>query len=259
MELSSVLRRIISRKEEDVKRRQVERPLAQLRETITKSDRDFVAALHRPSLSLIAELKRCSPSRGLIRPDFDAQSIALIYEKQAQAISVLCDDPFFGGSLLYLSQVRPITTIPLLCKDFILSDYQLWEARAYGADAVLLLASLLDPATIETYLSIARQLGMEGLVEVHSEAELDGVLTTSARIIGINNRDLHTLQIDEERVFLLAPRIREECRDSLIVAESGYHLPEQIARLRGIADAVLIGTTLMKAPDIAQRMRELGW
>jgi len=254
-----MLRRIIAQKREDVSQRQLARPLAQLREAISKSDRNFFAALHRPSLSLIAELKRSSPSRGLIRPDFDVQAIALIYEKQAQAISVLCDEPFFGGSLLYLSQVRPITTVPLLCKDFILSEYQIWEARTYGADAVLLLASILDPPTIETYLILARQLGMEGLVEVHSAAELNGVLATSARIIGVNNRDLHTLQIDEERVFQLAPRIREERRECLVVAESGFHRPEQIARLRGVADAVLIGTTLMQAPDIAQRMGELGW
>ncbi len=266
MSLPSVLQRIAARKREDVAARAAQVPLELLQARITPADRDFYTALASPErttpgVALIAEIKHASPSEGVIRADFNPVAIARIYERHAAALSVLCDAPFFGGSHDHLRQVRPVTTRPLLCKDFILEPYQIWEARDAGADAVLLMASLLTAEVIEAYLATVRQLGMEALVEVHSDEELEAVLQTSARIVGVNNRDLKTLRVDLETVFRLAPRVRTGSGDRrrLLVAESGVSRPEEVARLRGVADAALIGTTFMRAPDLEAKIQELGW
>lgn len=251
----TVLDAILARKRLDVAARKEQRPLEVLKEGLGKSERDFYQALAAPGLGLIAELKRKSPSKGMIREDWDPEGIARIYDTHASAISVLCDTPFFGGGHEILCRVRPSTHLPLLCKDFIEDPYQIYEARAFGADAVLLMASVLSPEKIEEYLGIVRSLGMEALVEVHNEKELEGVLSTSARIVGVNNRDLKTLAVDPENVFRLGAKIKPR----LLVAESGFLSSEEVEAVRGFADAALIGTAIMGAPDIEGKIKELGW
>lgn len=251
----TVLDTILAQKRLDVALRKENRPLETLKEGLAKSERDFYGALAAPGLGLIAELKRKSPSKGMIREEWDPEGIARIYDAHASAISVLCDTPFFGGGHEILARVRPLTHIPLLCKDFIEDPYQLYEARAFGADAVLLMASVLSPARIEEFLGIVRSLGMDALVEVHNEEELMGVLSTTTRIVGVNNRDLKTLTIDSENVFRLGAKIKPR----LLVAESGFLSSEEVEAVRGFADAALIGTAIMGAPDIGGKIKELGW
>jgi indole-3-glycerol phosphate synthase / phosphoribosylanthranilate isomerase len=222
----------------------------------TPSERDFLASLSKPHLGLIAEIKRRSPSKGAIREGADPVEIAKIYARHAQAISVLTDEPFFGGSLGVLEQVRAAVDVPLLMKDFIVSEAQVRAGRRAGADAVLLMSSLLPPDSIEELLEVARALKMEALVEVHDRAELDEVLGTSARIIGVNNRDLATLAIDLDNFARLAPHFPS---DRLTVCESGIETRADVDRVRELADAVLIGTTFMSAPDIEAKIVELSW
>ena len=220
------------------------------------SERDFFRALAKPTLGLIAEIKRRSPSKGPIREGADPIAIAEIYARHADAISVLTDEPFFGGSLQVLEQVRMAVPLPLLMKDFILSEAQIRAGRRAGADAVLLMASLLPPESIEHLLGVARSLGMEALVEVHDRRELDEVLQTSARIVGVNNRDLTTLAIDLENFARLAPMIPD---GRLAICESGIESRADVERVRDLADALLIGTTFMSAQDIEAKIVELSW
>ncbi len=220
------------------------------------SSRDLAAALSREGLGLIAELKRRSPSQGAIREGSDPVEIARIYARHATAISVLTDAPFFGGSLETLAAVRRAVGVPLLMKDFVVSELQIHAGRRAGADAVLLMASLLPPDSIEILLAAARGLGMEALVEVHDAGELAEVLGTSARIVGINNRDLTTLEIDLDNFDRLLPSIPP---DRIVVAESGVETRADVERLRGRAHAVLIGTTLMRAFDIEAAIEALSW
>jgi indole-3-glycerol phosphate synthase len=222
------------------------------------SGRDFKAAIAAPGLGLIAEIKHRSPSKGLLRDPFDPAQIASTYQRAARAISVLTDEPFFGGRLEHLGVARSAATVPLLAKDFVIDPYQIVEARDFGADAVLLIARALEMKQLEAMLGVARSLGMAALVEVHSVSQLELVLAaTSADIIGINSRDLDTLAIDPALVFELAPRARSEGR--LVVAESGLETQEAIAKLVDVVDAVLIGTALMTAPDIDRKLEELGF
>ena len=253
-----VLERIVARTRTDLLARAAAVPKDALVARAQPADRDFAAALTAPGLSLIAEIKHRSPSRGLIREAFDPAAIARIYDNAASAISVLTDHPHFGGRHEYLSVARANAARPLLAKDFFVDDYQIYEARVHGADALLLMASVLPAREIERGIGVARSLGMEPLVEVHSASELDAVLgDTSARIVGVNSRDLRTLAIDDSIVYELAPRVR--AAGKIVVAESGIADRTQVDRLRDVADAVLVGTTIMQAPDIAARIRELGW
>lgn len=219
------------------------------------SDRDFFAALSAPGLSLIAEIKRRSPSKGPIREGADPVEIGRIYDRHAAAISVLTDEPHFGGSLEVLAAVRSEVSVPVLMKDFVISEAQVEAGRAAGADALLLMASLLPPSSIERLLVRTRELGMEALVEVHDQRELDEVLSTSARIVGVNNRDLITLQIDRDNFLRLAPQVEGR----LTVCESGIETREDVEHVRGLADAVLIGTTLMAAEDVEAKIEVLSW
>jgi indole-3-glycerol phosphate synthase / phosphoribosylanthranilate isomerase len=255
----SVLDEILARKRADVAERKKKRPIEAIERSIVRSERDFRRAIAKEGLSLIAEIKRRSPSKGLLRDPFDPESIAAIYDRSARAISVLTDEPYFGGSPEHLLAARRSCARPVLCKDFVVDpEYQIAEARSFGADAALLIARALSSAEIERGLAHVRALGMAAIVEVHDELELDRVLgETSAEIIGVNSRDLRTLQIDPDRVFALAPKIRAAKR--LLIAESGLETKEGIDRLRPIADAVLIGTSLMRAEDIAQRLVEIGF
>jgi indole-3-glycerol phosphate synthase len=218
--------------------------------------RDLVAALRAPGISLIAEIKRASPSKGLIRADLDAVTLAREYEAGgAAAISVLTDRRFFQGDLDDLRSVRQHVGLPVLRKDFILDPYQVYEARAAGADALLLITAALGDDELLDLYQLTRALDMRALVEVHSEAELERALQVGPDIIGVNNRDLRTFRVDLETTARLRPLVPV---DVILVAESGVHTPDDVARLAEIgADAMLVGESLVRAPDTTRKVREL--
>jgi indole-3-glycerol phosphate synthase len=223
--------------------------------------RDLLRALDGPGISLIAEVKRRSPSRGPLRPDASAVYLAEAYAAAgASAISVLTEPDFFGGSLEDLEAIRPALdarglAIPLLCKDFILDPYQVWEARAHGADAVLLIVSILSDRELSYLYALCGDLGMVPLVEVHDALELPRALALSPRVVGINNRDLRTLLVDLRTFERLRPSLPE---DLFVVAESGVHSAADVRLLASWgARAVLVGEALMQAPDPALAVREL--
>ncbi|KOX90414.1 Indole-3-glycerol phosphate synthase [Thermus aquaticus] len=216
----------------------------------------FAQALALPGLSLIAEVKRQSPSEGRIR-EVDPVEAALAYERGgARALSVLTEPHHFGGSLEDLKRVRQAVGLPLLRKDFVVDPFMLEEARAFGASAVLLIVALLSELT-GAYLERARALGLEALVEVHTEEELELALESGAEILGINNRDLVSLRVDLATAPRLGRLARERGFGGLLVAESGYARREDLEGLHGLFDAVLVGTSLMRKPDLAEAVREL--
>ena len=224
---------------------------------LAPAPRDFIAALKdggRPAV--IAEIKKASPSAGLIRPDFDVQAIAESYAKEgAAAISVITEEDFFQGSLKYLEKTRKAVSRPLLCKDFIFDPIQIFTARAVGADAILLIAAILEQDSLVQLLEMARSLGMACLVEVHDAEELARVLDTDARIIGINNRDLRTFKVDLHTTLRLRPSIPP---GRVIVSESGIQRHKDLQDLAAVGvDAVLVGTSLMRADDPGQKLKEL--
>ncbi len=230
--------------------------MAHLEEGVGGDTRDLHAALAAPDLGLIAEYKPRSPSRGVLRADAVPERFAHAYRPYAAAISVLCDEPFFGGSREALSRMRAACELPVLCKDFIVTRYQVVEARAAGADAVLLMASLLPLRPLRALRTMAADLGMASLVEAHDEAEVDRALEAGARIVGVNSRDLRTLDVDLERIERLAARVPA---DVLRVGESGVHAREDVERLRGRVHALLVGTELMTSPRPEARIEALGW
>ena len=207
-------------------------------------------------ISLIAEAKKASPSKGVICPDFDPVAIAREYEAGgAQAISVLTDEKFFQGSLSFIPLVRQAVRLPVLRKDFIIHEAQIAEAARFGADAILLIAAILETEQIRDFLAHSRELGMDALVEVHDAAELDKALAAGSPLIGINNRNLQDFSMDLETTFRLKQRIPEEIP---VVSESGIRTGEDIRRLAaaGIA-AVLVGETLMRAGGREQAVHAL--
>jgi len=212
--------------------------------------RPFGAALRSPTeVRLLAEIKRRSPSAGVIREGVEAVEVAGAYEAGgAAALSVLTDAEFFGGSLDALRQVRDAVALPLLRKDFVLDEVQVWEARAAGADAILLIVRILDDPRLAALRDLAVELGMDALVEVHDEEELDRALAIGADLIGINNRDLATFRTDLGLSLRLAPRVDPGVT---LVAESGIRTPEDVIALGATGvDAVLVGESLMRQPDL---------
>ncbi|XXX78853.1 bifunctional indole-3-glycerol-phosphate synthase TrpC/phosphoribosylanthranilate isomerase TrpF [Sorangium sp. So ce134] len=253
-EQGNVLARIVERKRADVAERERRTPLAGLRANAPPTSRSLRRALSAPGARFILECKKASPSEGLIRPDFDPHAVAAAYYGVADAVSVLTDEPFFQGSFEILQAVRAVLDVPILCKDFVVSPYQVVEARAHGADAILLMLSVLDDATALLCLGAAEALGMDCLVEVHDEAELDRALALPAPVIGINNRDLKTLKVDLAVSERLAPRVP---RDRIVIAESGVESRAHVERLAPSVDGFLVGTSLMRSPDIADAARAL--
>jgi len=225
-----------------------------------KDRRDFLAALQNPrrgSVALIAEVKKASPSAGVICADFDPVRIARAYEAAgATCLSVLTDEQFFQGSLEYLKQIRAAVGVPLLRKDFIIDERQIVEAIEYGSDAILLVVRILDDAQLKRFHALAAEAGLAALVEVHNEAELERALAIGARLIGVNNRDLDTFVVDLATTERLAARVP---KDILVVAESGIHKRADVERLqRAGARAILVGESLMKNPSqIAARIDAL--
>jgi len=252
--MSEVLAKIVARKRVDLAARMRETPLAELRARAAPGERRFSRALAAPGARFILEIKRASPSRGALRPHLDPAEAAAAYAGAADAISVVTDGPFFGGSLALLRAARERTALPLLCKDFVVDPYQVVEARAHGADAILLMASVLDDAGLAACLREAEALGMDALVEIHDEAELERALALPAPILGINNRDLRTLSVDLAVTERLAPRVP---RDRLLVSESGIRDRGDIDRLSPVADAFLVGSSLMEQQDLRAAARAL--
>lgn len=223
--------------------------------------RDFMAALRRPNkgpVALIAEVKKASPSAGIIRPDFDPVTIAREYEAAgATCLSVLTDTKFFQGSLEYLKQIRQAVKLPLLRKDFIIDERQILEAVECGADAILLIVAILSDTELRRFYSLATEAGLAVLVEVHDEAELERALRAGAHLIGVNNRNLKTFKVDlgtTERLASLLPGDDQR----ILVAESGIHTRGDVERLaRCGAKAILVGESLMRGSNIAAKVREL--
>jgi indole-3-glycerol phosphate synthase len=258
-DMSDILERIVASKRREIAEAKARTPEPELERQLRDAPpiRDFRAALDRPpSVQILAEVKRASPSAGILRTDFDPVAIARIYEAHgAAAISVLTDAPFFQGSLAYLTAIRAAVAPPVLRKDFVLDPYQLLEARVAGADAVLLIAECLDGDTLPRFLQRTRELDMQALVELYDAENLPRVVDSGARIIGVNNRDLRTFVTRLEHTLALAARMPPDC---CLVSESGIRTRQDIERLReaGVR-AVLIGETFMRAPDIGAKVDEL--
>ncbi len=207
----------------------------------------FEAALRGKDIAFICEVKRASPSKGMIAPEFPYRQIALEYEAAGAAVSVLTEPAYFQGTDAYLSDIAAAVGIPVLRKDFTVDSYMIYEARTLGAAAVLLIAALLDSDTLRDYIGVAHSLGLSALVEAHTAEETEVAVKAGARIIGVNNRDLRTFQVDTGNCLRLRPLVP---RSVLFVAESGVRTAADIDRLRaGGVDAVLVGETLMRAPD----------
>ncbi len=257
--MSTILDKIVATKRREIAQAQQQVPAADLRAALSQAPpvRSFFYVLaDGPPMRLIAEVKKASPSKGVIRRDFDPVAIARIYEQAgASCISVLTDETYFQGSLEYLRRIRQAVDLPLLRKDFILDSYQLLEARVAGADAVLLIAECLDDCHLRKLHNEAVDLGLTPLVELYEPDNLPRVLQAGATLIGVNNRDLRTFQVDLEHTIRLCAAVPEEC---LLVGESGIHTRQDVLRLQEAGvDAMLVGEGLMKQADIAAAVRHL--
>jgi indole-3-glycerol phosphate synthase len=250
----NALEQIVARTRVEVERRRRSAPLADGPDPGPR--RPFLAALQRDGVSLIAEHKRRSPSAGAIREDLALADVVQAYERGgATAVSILTEGPSFGGSLDDLRSARSLTTLPILRKDFVVDPYQVTEALAWGADAILLIVAALTPAELTELRGMAMERGLATLVEVHDERELDIALEAGARLVGINNRDLKTLQVDTARTFQLRERVPPGVT---VVAESGFSRRSQLDELESAGiDAVLVGEALMRARDVEAACREL--
>jgi len=253
-----VLDEIIARKKKEVEQRKKILPLAQLKKRIAqqKSPLDFTFALKGEPMRLIAEVKQASPSRGVLCPNFNPTELATTYAQVgANAISVLTEVNYFKGNIDYLAAIREVVKLPLLRKDFIFDSYQVYESRAYGADALLLIAAILSQEQLKELLLLSHSLGLKCLVEVHNETDVERALLSEAEIIGINNRDLNTFTVDINTTGQLRPLIP---RQKIVVAESGIKSRKDIEKLKGWSvNAVLIGEALVTANNILSKMEEL--
>jgi len=254
----TILDRIVEARRESIAHRKRVLPDVALKLAVGKADppRDFAGALSRAGFNVVAELKKASPSRGVIRQDYTPAELAPKVEAAgAAALSVLTEEEFFFGSLADLKTARKATHIPVLRKDFIVDPWQVWETRAAGADAFLLIAAILGDEMLRELLDLGRSLAMEPLVEVHTHEELGRVIALGARIIGVNNRDLRNFDVRVDTSLELVKAIPDEC---IAVSESGLRAHDDLVRLRDAGfDAFLIGEQLMKEPDPAVPLRAL--
>jgi indole-3-glycerol phosphate synthase len=257
----SALEPILKRTRSEVARRRRRRPISDLEQQAAEraaqgSRRPFAAALAASGLSVIAEHKRRSPSAGVIRDGLELADVVGAYQRGgAAALSILTEEHSFGGSVADLQSARRASTLPILRKDFVLDSYQVAESAADGADAILLIVAALDPALLAELYQHAGSLGLDTLVEVHDQAELELAERIGAGVIGINNRDLTTLEVDTERTHALLPRVPE---GAVVVAESGFSDRRELDRLADAGvDAVLVGEALMRAADIEAACRDL--
>jgi indole-3-glycerol phosphate synthase len=263
----SILDDILHRTRTDVLRRRADTPLAELKVRCRNAGptRDVLGALRRGAatagrrggpIRVIAEVKKASPSKGVIRADFSPEALARAYrDAGAHAVSVLTDGPFFQGSLEHLVAVREAVDLPVLRKDFHVDPYQVWEARAAGADAVLLIAAALSPPDLADLLDLCRELTLTALVEVHTRQELETALTSGAELIGINNRDLKSFEVSLETTFALVPFAPAGV---VLVSESGISQAEEAARLASAGvDAILVGEGLLRHADVGEALGRL--
>lgn len=250
-----ILDKIVAHKRKEIEQSKKEATLAAIRARAQRATapRDFAAALRsgydNSGIALISEIKKASPSAGIIRTDFNPVEIAKIYEQSgASAISVITDEEFFKGSLSYLANVRATVDLPLLRKDFIIHPCQIYEALAFGADAVLLIVAILSDQELKVFLELCDKLGLAALVEVHTEQERDRALIAGAKIIGINNRSLQTFKVDLDTTLRVA---KDLPKDILCVSESGIKTADDVKRLQDASiHAMLVGTFFMKSTDI---------
>jgi indole-3-glycerol phosphate synthase len=261
-----ILEEIVWQKEREVARWREKLPLADLRQQLAAAPppRDFWAALNASKLqpALIAEVKKASPSKGLIRSDFDPIAIAQSYQQGgASCLSVLTDSKFFQGSFENLSLVRSAVDLPLLCKEFVIYPYQIYLGRKHGADAVLLIAAILPDGDLQYFLKIIKALGMTALIEVHTAEELERVLALEGvNLIGINNRNLTNFEVDLQTTQNLMSKYGQQLidRQILVVSESGIHQPADLQTVTAAgARAVLVGESLIKQPDPTQAIATL--
>jgi len=255
-----ILDEIVSHNSQELELKKCSLPMTELQSISLQQSPplDFASGLCGEGIRLIAEVKKASPSKGVIRPDFDPVGIARIYaDNGASAISVLTENRYFQGSISHLTDIRNAlhNKLPLLRKDFIFDPYQIYESRACGADSLLLIVAILKPAKLRELLQLSHELHMSCLVETHNEADVEIALKSGAKIIGINNRDLTNFNVDIANTERLRPLIPP---DRIIVSESGIKERKDIERLRQLGiNAVIVGESLMSAPDIAAKMREL--
>lgn len=256
--MADILSEIAAYKRDWVAAALVRRPLAEVRAAALDgaAPRDFGGALGREGISLIAEVKKASPSKGVIRQDFDAAAIARTYAGAgARALSVLTDEAYFQGRDTYLQIARQVSGLPVLRKDFIVDPYQIYESRLIGADAILLIAALMDGEQLDDFHGLGRELDMAVLVEVHDELEMARAVMAGAQIIGINNRDLRSFQTRLETTFALLPAVPD---GAISVSESGIGCRQDVERLAAAGvDAMLVGESLMREADVGAKVREL--
>jgi indole-3-glycerol phosphate synthase len=254
---ATILDKIVSVKRQDVEQRKRSAPVTELESLIAQRKMlDFTAAIKGPEVKLIAEVKKASPSRGVLCPELNPVELAVTYAKAgAAAISVLTEVAHFQGSLDYLTKIKRKVDKPLLRKDFIFDPYQVYESAAFGADAILLIAAILPKNNLEALVALSRRLGLASLVEVHNKSELEKALLADAEIIGINNRDLNTFQVDINTTRRLRPLVPPGC---IIVSESGIKNREDMVKMKewGV-HAVLIGEALVTAGNVPAKIGEL--
>lgn len=261
--MGDILREIFENKKKELISAKEKRPLDYLAQTINGLGpaRDFQNAFSPGKTSIIAEIKFKSPSSKVenFRPGATVPEIARMYEfGGARAVSVLTDEKYFSGHIRYLNEARSASTLPILRKDFILDPYQVHEARAFGADAFLLIADYLDRDSLKTLLETGSELGLAALVEVHSQESLEKVIDLPFALLGINNRDLKTLKVDPGTTLSLLEKNKAHLKDKIVISESGIESREEIMEMeRNGVRGFLIGTSLMKSPDPARKLREL--
>ncbi len=253
-QMAEVLTKIVEDKAIWVEQRQQTQPLISFKNLLTASDRDFYQAVNSGKTAFILECKKASPSKGLIRQDFNLDYIASVYSQYADAVSVLTDEKYFQGSFDFLPRIRSQVSQPVLCKDFMISTYQVYLARHYGADAILLMLSVLNDDEYQKLADIAHELGMGVLTETSNEEELQRAVALKAKVIGINNRNLRDLSTDLNRTKQLAPLLP---KDTTIISESGIYTHQHVKELTAYANGFLIGSALMAEENLEQAVRKV--
>lgn len=257
----TILQKIVLDKQTWIAEKKSQFPLTEFIQNITKSDRSFYAALGKGTHekpAYILECKKASPSKGLIRAEFNLDEIASVYKNYASVISVLTDEKYFQGDFRYIQQVRNQVEQPILCKDFMVDEYQVYLARYHQADAILLMLSVVDDETYRRLADLAHELGMGVLTETSNESEFERALNLGAKIIGVNNRDLHDLSVDLNRVKHLVAQFKDRIpADAKIISESGIYTHQQVRELKPVSHGFLIGSSLMGSADLNNAVRSV--